>query len=336
MQTKFCQQLTFKKAIYTTWLVMVFLCCLAPGIEGATQRVYEDLFCANFPNEKDGWACGRWGYVLHTADGGGTWVRQKSGTDLTLSSIFFLDPQNGWAVGEQGVIIHTTNGGKTWEKQKSPVPFFHMKVYFATALKGWIASEQTHILHTNDGGKTWGIQFKDKDAILKSISFCDPLHGWAVGEYGFIYHTRNGGVTWQKQGGEFVVSEETGDVEGGTFLFDVLAVDPQTAWAVGIDGYVIKTVDGGKTWKEVATGAPETQLFCVASDRAGTVLVGGSGTFLSSTDKGRTWKIPEFKPPIEYEWIYGIARRGNSGFVAVGGGGAIYLEFSNTWKRVNY
>ncbi len=338
MQKSFSPHPAFKKLLFRILLISVIVLLLA-GVQEAQQKIYDDLFSAVFPNEKEGWASGRWGCILHTADGGKTWVRQNTGTDLTLSSVFFVDSKHGWAVGEEGIIIHTVDGGKTWEKQKSPVRFFHMKVHFENPLKGWIASEQTHILYTGDGGKTWSIQFKDQDFILKSISFCDPLHGWAVGEYGFIYHTRDGGKTWEKQAGEYGLSASTGEIEGGTFLFDVVAIDPQTAWAVGIDGYVIKTGNGGKTWTEVKTGAPKTQLFSVDSDRGKTILIGGFGAFLYSGDKGRTWKAPEFKPPATYDWIYGIASRGHSGFVAVGGGGIIYHNDGKNpsiWNKVTY
>ncbi len=332
--------LSFKRLITSIGMVFFSLCILSPDLGESQQKIYDDLFSASFPTDKEGWASGRWGCILHTADGGKSWVRQNTGTDYTLSSVFFVDSKNGWAVGEEGIIIRTSDGGKTWEKQKSPVPFFHMKVHFENPLKGWIASERTHILFTEDGGKTWTIQFKDEDLILKSISFCDPLHGWAVGEFGYIYSTRNGGKTWEKQAGEYGLSAKTGEIEGGTFLFDVVAIDPQTLWAVGIDGYVIKTENGGKTWKEVKTGAPKTQLFCVGSDRGKTILIGGFGAFLSSADQGRSWKAPEFKPPALYDWIYGIANRGQSGYVAVGGGGMIYLSEgenpSTLWKRVTY
>jgi photosystem II stability/assembly factor-like uncharacterized protein len=332
MQKKFSPWFIFEQALVGILMVMF----LAPGIPYAQQKLYDDLLSVRFPNEREGWTCGRWGTILHTTDGGKTWIRQNSSTDFTLASIYFVDSQNGWAVGDEGTIIHTTDGGKTWEKQKSPVPFFLMKVFFATPLKGWIVSEQTHILSTEDGGKTWNVQFKDEDFILKSISFCDYLHGWAVGEYGYIYHTKNGGVTWKKQAGHFGLSVETGDVVGEPFLFDVVAVDPQTAWAVGIDGNVTKTVDGGKSWKRVETGAPKAPLYCIGSDKAGTILIGGKGVFLSSTDKGRTWQSPRFEPPITYGWLYGLSRRGTSGFVTVGWVGAIYLSSSNKWQRVSY
>jgi photosystem II stability/assembly factor-like uncharacterized protein len=125
-------------------------------------------------------------------------------------------------------------------------------------------------------------------------------------------------------------------IEGDPFLFDVLAVNPQTAWAVGIDGTVLRTTDGGKTWGKVKTNAPKDPLFAVASDGKDTIMIGGNAIVLFSVDQGRTWKTSEFKPPIIYSWIYKIAQRGSSGFIAVGGGGAIYSANSApSWQKVN-
>jgi len=338
MQILCSKRFFLKKMLSKTMVLLFCILFFIPDILSAGQKkqLYHDLFSVSFPNESEGWACGRWGNIFYTTDGGNTWMPQDSGTDYTLSSISFVDPKRGWAAGDEGIIIHTKDGGKTWEKQKSPVPFFLMDVYFDSPLKGWIVTERTHILFTDNGGKTWGIQFKDRDFILKAISFCDSLHGWSVGEYGYVYHTSNGGATWEKQAGHFDISVSTGEVEGGTFLFDVVAIDSQTAWAVGIDGYVIKTEDGGKTWQEVMTGVTKTQLFCIASDKADTIMIGGNGMFLSSIDRGRTWQSPAFEPPLTYGWLYGLARRGSSDFVAVGWEGAIYLSTSNTWHRVNH
>jgi photosystem II stability/assembly factor-like uncharacterized protein len=327
------------RALAAAFIVLLSsLYLFVPDTEGRMQ-IYDDLFSVSFPTDKDGWASGRWGCIIHTADGGKTWERQKTGTSMTLSSVFFIDPKRGWAVGEEGTIIHTEDGGKTWAKQKSPHPNFHMRVYFVTPVVGFIVSEWTHIYYTGDGGKTWDVRFKDQDYILKSLSFADAAHGWAAGEYGFIYNTRDGGKTWAQQSGFFGVSEKTGDVEGGNYIFDIVGLDAQRAWAVGIDGYVVKTVDGGKTWQEVATKAPKTQLFGIAVLDGRTIAIGGSGYFLVSADGGATWKAPAFTPPITYSWIYGVGRRGNAGFVAVGGSGVMYMTEGKdpfSWKQVEY
>jgi photosystem II stability/assembly factor-like uncharacterized protein len=335
MGRKFSKQFVLRdkiKSILSVGVIILFISGFILGSLGAQEKSKnstDDLFSVVFVNENDGWACGRWGVILHTKDGGKSWIRQSSKTDFTLSSLYFVDPKNGWAVGDQGTIINTKDGGKTWRSQKSPVPFYLMKVHFVTLLKGWVVTEGTHILHTDNGGETWRVQFKDKDFILQSISFCDSMHGWAVGEYGYIYNTSDGGVSWKRQAGNFGISDSTGDVVGDPLLLDVVALDPQTAWAVGVDSTLIKTINGGKTWQEVKVSCPKTQLFGICIDKKNTIFIGGKGVFLSSNDEGRTWQSPKLEPSVAYNWIYGITRLGSGGFVAVGGGGIIYIQTSN-------
>jgi photosystem II stability/assembly factor-like uncharacterized protein len=300
----------------------------------AGNEFREDLFSISFPTDEKGWSCGNRGTVIHTSDGGKSWSRQKSGTDHTLSSIYFVDTNNGWVVGEVGTILHTSDGGKNWRAQESPVPYFLMDVWFADAKNGWIVTERTTILHTRDGGETWGIQFSDEDFILKAISFADADNGWAAGEFGYIYHTVDGGRTWEHQAGMFDLSEETGEIVGGNFLFDVAAVSPQEAWVVGIDGYVAHTIDGGKNWRTVR-GAPQTHLFGVSADRTGRIIVAGDAVLVETTDGGATWREVTTVPSIRYGWLYKLSPRGSAGFAAVGMNGWIYVDApgEDIWRR---
>lgn len=320
--------LAFILALILAWV------CLGLAPQAALAQLNDDLFSVSFVDESLGWACGRWGTVLHTADGGRSWRPQKTGVETTLSSIQFLDQRRGWAVGEQGTILHTDDGGATWTRQESPVPLLLMDVHFADDRLGWIVTERTTILFTDDGGQNWRVQFKDQDYILKAVSFCDAQHGWAVGEYGYIYRTSDGGANWVKQAGSFGISPVDGTIIGGTYLFDVVALSPESAWAVGIDSQIIRTSDGGRTWQEIGHPGASTQLFCLYADATGQVLTGGNGIFLSSKDQGATWRFPRFEPPLIYGWIYGLARRGSAGFVAVGAGGAIYASAGGAWRRV--
>ncbi len=312
--------------------------CLAAGKQADKQaqakevHVRQDLLSVAFPSEKEGWASGRWGTIVHTSDGGMSWEKQASGTDYTLASVSFVDSKMGWIVGDNGTILHTRDGGKTWVKQQSPVQFYLMGVHFATTERGWAVGERTTILYTADGGKSWKVQFKDEDYILKSISFCDDRNGWAVGEYGLIYHTEDGGQTWKKQAGGFGISEETGELEAGNILFKVTAVNPKTAWAVGIDGFITRTVDGGATWQAMGKDVPKVHLFGLAytGDK---VVIGGTGRLLVGSPSGNTYKVADVTPKITYGYIYGITPRGKAGFVAVGKGGWIYLtdEKASQW-----
>ncbi|MCP4578570.1 MAG: hypothetical protein GY846_20030 [Deltaproteobacteria bacterium] len=271
---------------------------------------------------------------MHTEDGGKSWGRQDSGTDYTLCAISFADSQNGWAVGAGGTIIHTEDGGKTWLKQECPVDYYLMGVCFVNAQKGWVVTEWTTILYTEDGGANWQVQYTEADYILKSVSFCDPLNGWVSGEYGYIYHTSDGGRTWEHQAGYFGMSEEDFVLVGENTLFDIFAIDPMTAWAAGIDGYVSKTIDGGKTWQQVEGNFPGTQLFGITSDR-GNIVIGGNRSLLTSLDGGKSFMVPKIEPSITYGWIYGVTPRGSKGFAAVGKEGWIYLSDAGgaVWQR---
>lgn len=322
------ERTVFKLVLCTLSGIFFFLLCFCPSA-GIAKKLSSDLLSVSFPTEQEGFVCGRRGVILHTSDGGATWIPQQSGTKRTLTGIYFIDDQNGWAVGGIGTILNTKDGGKTWTQQKSPVDDFLMNVQFVNRQKGWIVGERTSILYTEDGGSTWRLQFKDEDFVLKGVSFCDDQNGWAVGEFGYIYHTQNGGKTWIKQAGEFRFSEETGEIEGGTFLFNVLALDPKTAWVVGIDGYVAFTKDGGKSWQNlIKKGIPKTQLFSITTDSSekGGLYIAGTGVLLVSFDKGNTFKEAKTEPPVMYGWLYNVKPRGKAGLVAVGKNGWIYLS----------
>ena len=318
-----------------SWICLICVCMLFPPPIFGQNALKQDLFSVSFPTESHGWACGRWGRVVHTNDSGNQWRILDTGTDYTLSSICFVDAMHGWAVGDVGTILYTSDGGKTWERQKSPVDYFHMGVFFIDKKRGWIASERTHILYTDNGGKSWQVQHSDQDFILKGISFSDPENGWAVGEYGYIYHTGNGGETWARQCGGFGFCEDTGDIIGGNFLYDVQAISPAVAWAVGMNGYVIRTTNCGKTWEEVKSELTQKHLFGVSADKSGTVIIGGSGNLWATKDNGKTFANIDVRPSIEYGWIYGISSRNNIGFAAVGKNGSIYMgdRIAETWKR---
>ena len=307
------------------WMVSIlFLLFVLTAPAGSTQtRINDDLFDVSFYTEKNGWACGRLGTIVHTSDGGESWIEQKSNTAFTLTSISFSDSSNGWAVGDGGIILHTSDGGKNWLKQKSPIDRYLMAVHFINNQKGWVVGEGTSILYTEDAGKTWTIQFQDVDFILKSISFCDAVNGWAVGEYGYIYHTRDAGRSWVQQAGYFGFSEETGDIQGGTFLFDVLAVNPSVCWAVGIDGCILKTVDGGKTWNTLGSQMPNTHLFAITSSSQGEIFVAGNG-LLMTCGKDARFEPVKTQPTIKYGWLYSLAPKGEEGIVAVGRKGWVY------------
>ncbi|MHB8867063.1 MAG: YCF48-related protein, partial [Pirellulaceae bacterium] len=66
------------------------------------------------------WAAGAPGScVLHSGDNGQTWELLRTGQNVPLRAMTFVDPQRGWAVGALGTILSTRDGGKTWRRLRS-------------------------------------------------------------------------------------------------------------------------------------------------------------------------------------------------------------------------
>jgi len=289
----------------------------------ANENIFDDLLGVSFPTEKDGWVCGRSGLVLHSENGGEGWQRQKTDTDYTLIAIYFVDEKNGWAVGDEGMIIKTTNGGVSWQKQQCPVSCYLMDVCAVTALKAWICTEKGEILHTADGGVTWQVQFENDCFKINSLSFFSETIGWAAGEHGFIYYTNDGGNSWSEKAGRYEFTEYD-ELLTGNLIFDIEAVDENSAWTVGIDGVVTRTEDAGESWATVATGALATQLFTICSNKKDTLIISGEGEFMASRDGGVTWSQEQLDPPIKYDWIYSVDHISADKFIAVGAKTKIY------------
>jgi photosystem II stability/assembly factor-like uncharacterized protein len=58
------------------------------------------------------------GIILHTTDGGNTWVRQSSAMPWRLETVrFHHDGYRGWTVGTNGTVLYTADGGNSWAPQ---------------------------------------------------------------------------------------------------------------------------------------------------------------------------------------------------------------------------
>lgn len=71
------------------------------------------LRALKFVGSTHGWAVGRNGTILHTSNGGNTWVIQQSNVDTTLFDVDFADTLHGLITGN-GFVLYTHNGGANW------------------------------------------------------------------------------------------------------------------------------------------------------------------------------------------------------------------------------
>ena len=91
-----------------------------------------------FIDATTGWAVGLDGIILHTDDGGKTWVEQYNKPLTVFNAVHFIDRNVGWVVGLGGRILHSTDGGYTWVQQPSGTSDVLTSTQFFDETTGWI------------------------------------------------------------------------------------------------------------------------------------------------------------------------------------------------------
>ena len=225
------------------------------------------LTALSFASQKQGWAVGHGGVILHTEDGGQNWSRQtdgkvlaqlemqaaqaggnakrirqaellvSDGSDKPLLDVHFWDEQRGFVIGAYGLIFGTEDGGRTWSSWSDRVEnprSLHLNSLYVAGEDVYLVGEQGLLLRSSDGGERF--------QRLES-----PYHG-----------------SW------FAVT--------GTGSRVVLA---------GLRGTVFWSDDGGTNWTAGQVPAPVTILSAVRTNDGQLVFVNQSGQLLVSTDEGR-------------------------------------------------
>jgi photosystem II stability/assembly factor-like uncharacterized protein len=204
-----------------------------------------------FLDDQLGWAVGEYGSVLRTTDGGRTWTQvRRVPTPVWLSSVRFIDARRGWAVGDYATILRSEDGGLSWTEQEAPSPrrpfgwpLAYRSVRFSGTRRGWIVGDHGNILHSGDGGRTWTqdeLSLSDKSRELANftdLSLTPRGTAWAISPVG-PFRCPPGETRW------IPMRSGTGAwLSGGCFA------DEDHGFLVGQRGAVLRTDDGGRSWR---------------------------------------------------------------------------------------
>ena len=247
-----------------------------------------------------GWLAGSHGAILHTNDGGASWMQQISGVGDWLNDAYFVSKQSGWVVGENGLILHTDDAGETWNIQASGVTNWLTSVEFLDGRHGWAVGRGGIVLYTKDAGQSWHdvshiIRYQDVYKDFHRIYFFDEMNGWLIGRTvyqgmpsGIVLFTNNGGFTWRStQGVNW--SRNSDDVLPP--LWDVAFIDKFRGFVVGEEGTILQTLNGGRSWHR-RPGPTKKHLQSICFDGMGKGwIVGQDGIILESEDNGESWNI---------------------------------------------
>jgi photosystem II stability/assembly factor-like uncharacterized protein len=251
--------------------------------------------------------------VLVSTDGGTTWPGGTEGLDAMLSGVSCPNSTTCVAVGSVvdnttdssvGAVLTSADGGASWTNRSLGTTKALDGVSCASANMCTAVGANGTVLTSSDGGATWATrQPGSRVYSLYGVSCTGPVFCVAVGGSAFdavVLKTNNGGVTWASYasgfddvlsgtnsplGGLKAVTLDcvTGGMCGGEVLRSVSCPSSRFCAAVGDQGTLLTTDDGGTTWtSQVAAGGSSTkQLTGVSCLRAtDCVAVGQGGTLL--------------------------------------------------------
>ncbi len=244
----------------------------------------EPLFAVALGPGDEVWAAGRAGALIRSADGGRSFARRATPFERHVLGLLAPRPGEALAVGDFGLQIHTTDGGDTWKclpREEDVVLGRIVRAGDDAALAGEFGT-----LERLPGGMPPGrrgvLHGVPEDLYVFDVWFDEPGRiGVAVGLEGAILRSDDAGASWQRVRSDFdadlagvggsgervVVAGEGGFLAvssdgGASFtrarspalpfpLADVELADSRRAFAVGPRGLVLRSDDGGESFRAV-------------------------------------------------------------------------------------
>lgn len=253
-------------------------------------------------------AAGLGGSIAKTNDGGRTWQSFRVSTSEDITDVSFATRDVGYALDLFGRVFRTHDGGSSWEKVRTgsvrpqavlarradSVLLIGPHGILRSSRRGFLAVSSRaarraklfevdaagsavfaygsrRIAVSINGGRTWKRVNRPRHALISAIDFVTPRTGFLLEQGGPLWKTRNGGRSWSDLAG-------IGSDNGNGLAFS----SPTTGYLVvsrfGDDasGYLLRTTDGGQTWRpQLVTSAP--------LDADGVAASGATGYALSTT-----------------------------------------------------
>ncbi len=216
----------------------------------------------------------------------------STGTSFILYGMSFPPAQStiGYACGMEytynadGVIIKTTDGGDNWVTVLPTSGDIDglQGIWFIDDNTGFAGGWNNYFIKTVDGGTTWTpVTCGTNVWYYVDVEFWDSSNGVAAasmnsGSDQAIFITSDGGNTW-------VPATSGANVN----IMGVSYANQNTIFAVGTDGKVNKSTDGGHNWTVVYT--LPAMLFGVDFADASFGVVGGEEKMFATNDGGSTW-----------------------------------------------
>ena len=251
-----------------------------------------DLLDVYFLDDNVGYVVG-WSMIASTTNGGYSWDQKYRGGTAAFNAVHFLNDKIGFVVGYKFVsssakplIMKTVDAGLNWSSTVFSGDGQISDIQFVSEFIGYAAASEGKVYKTVNGGVSWDTLQLGTNGDVRSIFFTDSVNGIAVGlesqNSPFIYRTTDGGSNWG-----LVPSPAT------RYMQSVFFPSKLIGYTICNDGKLLKTEDGGGSWKLLGTTQGTSDLFFL-NDTVGFCVgsynpLSPFGGVLKTVNGGETW-----------------------------------------------
>jgi len=317
-----------------------------PQLIGVTTHIFDanrwyldflnSLYGISSSSDDNFVAVGRCGIIYRYSGSPAKWDSISRVVNKDLYGVSLINVY-GVAVGD-GVILYTSTSGASWsvstdtDVDSAKCYYGVSTVDFGGTKQAWAVASQGQILYNGDitaaGGGDWVLQTAT-GSELRDVEFyanAPSLRGICVGT-GAIYYYSSG--SWNLASG-FDVSKT---YYGVSTYYDA-STTTYYAWAVGSNGAIYKSSDGGATWTLQSSGTNNFLRSVSFYDSNNGVAVGDKGTVIRTTDGGSNWIDERYGLDISNN-LYAVKINSASCGFLVGSGSWISKTTDNgdTWSK---
>lgn len=213
------------------------------------------------------------------------WVTQNSSTGRDLLALDMLNENIGYVCGYNvGGILKTTNSGLNWNNITVPYDDQYNSIAFCDNDTGLAVGPSNIILRTTNSGNSWNITYSGYGLALGDIFFVNKYLVYTCGRQ-WIYRSSDCGKTWVQLGWWPY-----------TIFKSIYFTDTLNGLAVGTEGYMLSTTNGGINWSQRYMMLPvqfgDSSLYDVAFLNKNTGFAcGNNGIFVKTTNAGVNWSF---------------------------------------------
>ncbi|WP_372870158.1 WD40/YVTN/BNR-like repeat-containing protein [Shewanella sp.] len=229
-------------------------------VETPTRAQLNKVF---FINPMKGWAVGHDATIIHTKDGGNTWIKQFEAPELErpFMDILFINESTGFAIGAYGLFYKTMDGGASWSNVFHEALLFEEDRNYLNELK-------------ETDPEVYAIEKASLLPHFNRMILLDDGRLLMVGELGLVSVSSDGGESFERL---------PFDYEGSMFS----AVQHGDAvYVMGLRGHIFEAGPALDEWQQLDLPVESSINGALASSNGSVYFVGNAGVVLEKTAAG--------------------------------------------------